>query len=90
MDLYSILQVSFGNHTMKKEQSTKYQYIFLRTTHIILSFTCKWINKSKGMRTKQYNTKKNQKQAQETKHNIAQNMFKVKRGRDKDKNLINT
>ena len=41
------------------------------------------------MRTKQYNSKKNQKQAQETKHNIVQNMFKVKRGMDKDPNLIN-
>ena len=41
------------------------------------------------MITKQYNNKRNQKQTQETKHNIAQNMFKVKRGRDKDKNLIN-
>ena len=40
------------------------------------------------MSTKQYNSKKNQKQAQETNHNIAQNMFKVKRGRDTDKNLI--
>ena len=41
------------------------------------------------MSTKQYNSKRNQIQAQETKHNIAQNMFKVKRGRDKDKTLIN-
>ena len=41
------------------------------------------------MRTKQYNSKKNQKQAQETKHNITQNMFKVKRGMDKDRTLIN-
>ena len=41
------------------------------------------------MSMKQYNSKKNQKQAQETKHNIAQNMFKVKRGREKDKTLIN-
>ena len=41
---------------------------------MILSFTCKWINQSKGMSTKQYNSKKNQKQTQETKHNIAQNM----------------
>ena len=55
---------------------------------MILSFTCKWINQSKGMSTKQYKSKKNQKQTQETKHNIAQNMFKVKRGRDKDKTLI--
>ena len=41
------------------------------------------------MITKLYNSKKNKKQTQETKHNISQNMFKVKRGRDKDKNLIN-
>ena len=41
------------------------------------------------MITKQYNNKRNQKQTRETKHNIAQNMFKVKRGRDKDKTLIN-
>ena len=41
------------------------------------------------MNTKQYNSKKNQKQTQETKHNIVQNMFKVKRGREKDKKLIN-
>ena len=41
------------------------------------------------MSTKQYNSKKNQKQVEETKRNIVQNMFKVKRGRDKDKNLIN-
>ena len=41
------------------------------------------------MSTKQYNSKKNQKQTQETKHNIVQNMFKVKRGREKDKKLIN-
>ena len=30
-----------------------------------------------------------QKQAQETKHNIVQNMFKAKKGRDKDKTSIN-
>ena len=41
------------------------------------------------MSTKQYNSKRNQKQTQETKHNIDQNMFKVKRGRNKDKTLIN-
>ena len=41
------------------------------------------------MSTKQYNNKKNQKQTQETKHNIVRKMFKVKRGRDKDKTLIN-
>ena len=38
------------------------------------------------MSTKQYNSKKNQKQKQ---HNIVQNMFKVKRGTDEDKTLIN-
>ena len=42
------------------------------------------------MITKQYNNKRNQKQTQEKKHNIAQNMFKVRIGRDKDKILINT
>ena len=41
------------------------------------------------MSIKQYNSKRNHNQTQETKHNIARNMFKVKRGRDKDKNLIN-
>ena len=55
----------------------------------MLSFTWRWINQSKGMSTKQYKSKKNQKQTQETKHKIAQNMVKVKRGMDKDKNLIN-
>ena len=43
------------------------------------------MNQSKGMITKHYNSKRNWKQTQETKHNIAQNMFKVKIGRDKDK-----
>ena len=41
------------------------------------------------MSTKQYNSKKNQKQTKETKHNIVQNMFKVKRGRENAKTLIN-
>ena len=61
---------------MKKEQPK----IMLRITHIILNFTCKWINQSKGIITKQYNgiSQRNQKQTKETKHNITQNMFKVK------------
>ena len=41
------------------------------------------------MSTKQYNSKNESETNLETKHNIAQNMFKVKRGRDKDKTLIN-
>ena len=52
---------------MKKEQPKN----ILRITHIILNFTWKRINQSKGMNTKQYNSKKNRKQTQETKHKIA-------------------
>ena len=39
------------------------------------------------MITKQYNGKRNKKQTQETKHNIAQNMFKVKKRQGKGQNF---
>ena len=47
-----------------KFYSTRYRYTLLNITHLILSFTCKWINQSKGMITKQYNSisQRNQKQ----------------------------
>ena len=54
MYLNSVLQVYFNNNTMKKEQPKN----ILRITHIILNFTCKRINHSKGMNTKQYKSKK--------------------------------
>ena len=41
------------------------------------------------MNAKEYNSKKNQKHTQETKHNIVQNMFKVKRDKENNKTLIN-
>ena len=65
----------------KKEQPKN----MLRITHITLNLTCKWINQSKGMNTKQYTSKKES----ETKHNTLQNMFKVQISKENDKTLIN-
>ena len=53
MSLNSVLQVSFSNHTMKKEQPKN----ILRITHITLNLHAK-VNQSKGINKKQYTSKK--------------------------------